>query len=90
MFETAQVRSRLDKLKEGTKEHEDAMSARDAVQTCQDMQLSNLAALAVPDLTSRYNNILSHGVDFPLVHHQHLTKYILSHFLDMGQSTTWS
>ena len=57
---------------------------------CKDMQIPNLGNLAIPDRITRYNKVISHGIEFPIEHHQNITKYVLSHLSTNGQATAWA
>ena len=54
------------------------------------MQIQHLSNLAISDLISRYNKIVSHGVEFPTEHQQHITKHLLSDTFEKGQTSRWA
>lgn len=81
---------RLTHYPEGSAEHDLATNALKAVEACKDMQLANLDKLTLPDLMTRYNMIVTQGVDFPDIHKQHITKKVLVSFLGMGKVQAWS
>lgn len=83
------VKKRLSNYAEGTKDHDEALEALSAVQACKDMQIGNLASLAVADMVTRYNKIITYGIDFPAEHHQHITKYVLTDAAATGQLSVW-
>ena len=55
-----------------------------------DMQILNLEKLVIADMITRYNKIISHGVEFPTEHHQHITKYALLDAFEKGQANLWA